>query len=464
MSVTHGVAVAEVTATSAVILARANRPGWLHVEVIGRRILRARPARATAASDLIAKVAVRRLRPGTRYRYRVWFSTSRRKRRAGASKRIAGSFVSALAARQEKAVRFVVGSDLGGQQYCRDAGRGGYAILAAIARASPDFYVAAGDHIYADNTCPAAGADGRRNIPGNFVGIDTLSWTDRAALREQFRRHWRYNRADPFQQRLLRATSLYAQWDDHEVVNDFGAAWDRWHTGTAGRAGYGNVVAEGLAAFRLWNAVPARMYRSFRWGRDLELFLLDNRSFRSRNDLPDGPGKTMLGGAQLAWLKAGLRRSTATWKVVAAAAPLSVPAGSDTARDGWASGGGPTGFEHELRDLLADLDAANVRNIVFANAGPHTAYVFEYRPDANGDGDPLVFHEFVTGPLSADRFPPRSIDSTFGPRPLYAEGGLFNFAVVTVGRAADGRAHLVVETRDENGVVRPTSRIDLVPQ
>jgi phosphodiesterase/alkaline phosphatase D-like protein len=127
-------------------------------------------------------------------------------------------------------------------------------------------------------------------------------------------------------------------------------------------------------------------------------------------------------------------------------------------------GGGPTGFEHELRDLLADLDAANVRNIVFANAGPHTAYVFEYRPDANGDGDPLVFHEFVTGPLSADRFPPRSIDSTFGPRPLYAEGGLFNFAVVTVGRAADGRAHLVVETRDENGVVRPTSRIDLVPQ
>jgi hypothetical protein len=31
------------------------------------------------------------------------------------------------------------------------------------------------------------------------------------------------------------------------------------------------------------------------WADDLELFLLDQRSYRSRNDAPDGPGKTMLG-------------------------------------------------------------------------------------------------------------------------------------------------------------------------
>ena len=60
---------------------------------------------------------------------------------------------------------------------------------------------------------------------------------------------------------------------------------------------------------------PYRVYRSFRWGTDLELFLLDARSYRSRNDLADTPDahKTLLGRAQLAWLKRGVAESTATW-------------------------------------------------------------------------------------------------------------------------------------------------------
>ena len=37
--------------------------------------------------------------------------------------------------------------------------------------------------------------------------------------------HWRYNRTDPAFQDFLRTTPMYVQWDDHEVINDFGAAW-----------------------------------------------------------------------------------------------------------------------------------------------------------------------------------------------------------------------------------------------
>ena len=142
------------------------------------------------------------------------------------------------------------------------------------------------------------------------------------------------------------------QWDDHEVVNDFGANWSYWNTPNKQRQGYQNLVHIGREAMFLYAPIdrhpdePDRIYRSFRWGKDLELFLLDARSYRSRNDLPDTPDnhKTLLGAAQLAWLKQGLAESTASWKVVSSDVPLSIPTGSNPdvfGRDGWANGPEP---------------------------------------------------------------------------------------------------------------------------
>ena len=75
---------------------------------------------------------------------------------------------------------------------------------------------------------------------------------------------------------------------------------------------------------------PYRIYRSFRWGRQAELFLLDARSYRSLNDLPDRADneKTLLGREQLDWLRGGLARSSATWKIVSTDVPLSIPTGT----------------------------------------------------------------------------------------------------------------------------------------
>ena len=60
------------------------------------------------------------------------------------------------------------------------------------------------------------------------------------------------------------------------------------------------------------------LYRSLRWGRHLELFVLDTRSYRDPNSALDSQQqpKTMLGSEQLAWLKDGLASSSATWKVI----------------------------------------------------------------------------------------------------------------------------------------------------
>ena len=49
---------------------------------------------------------------------------------------------------------------------------------------------------------------------------------------------------------------------------------------------------------------------------DVDIFLLDDRWYRSANDALDGPDKTMFGAAQLAWLRDALIYSHAPVKLV----------------------------------------------------------------------------------------------------------------------------------------------------
>jgi alkaline phosphatase D len=182
---------------------------------------------------------------------------------------------------------------------------------------------------------------------------------------------------------------------------------------------------------------------------------------------PDGPRKTLLGRRQLRWLARGLRRSRATWKVVASDVPISVPTGTfagTLGRDGWANGGSPTGFERELGELLGLLDRYDVRNLVFVTADIHWATSIRYETDADGDGDLLRFHEFASGPLSALTLTPVPLDPTFGPVSLYAEGGILNFGYARIAREPDGRMHFLADVRGEDGLVRPVSSIDLAPE
>ncbi len=478
-AITHGVASGDVRATTAIVWARADGTSTMQVQVSpSRRFsskLRRRTARATKGSDYTARLKLGGLRPDTRHYYRVWF-TRKIRGRTLASRKVVGSFRTAPAAGAATTMKLVFSGDLGGQKYCRDRRQGGYGILGEIAKLAPDFFLATGDMIYGDDECPPEGPDGAgpwQNIPGTFdsVGSGHVDWRKPAQVRDVYLRHWRYNRADAHFQRLLRSTPLYSQWDDHEVINDFGAAWPLYPPDPT-RAGYPNLVRAGRAALFLYGVIDGpRVYRSFRWGKDVELFVLDARSYRSRNDLADTPenAKTLLGAQQVAWLTAGLRASTATWKVVASGVALSIAAGPDESRDGWANGHGSesptyTGFERELRGLLADFDAANLRNVVVLSGDVHQPRQVRYDADYDGDGDSLLFHELIAGPLSASTRGPSPLDLTFSPVNLYAEGDLFNFGVVDVRTATDGKAHLRAEVRDATGAVRPGSLLDLTPR
>jgi alkaline phosphatase D len=459
--ITHGAAVGEVTDRTAVVWARSSAPAEMVVTYGDGLTAR---ARSEAARDFTARVKLSDLSPGTRYRYHVHFESA-----GETSETVEGSFKTAPGPEESSASSFVVAGDLGGHGFCREAASG-YAFFDRMRELNPDFFIANGDLIYADSDCPEARPDGGKNIPGDFRRIDdpAVDWTDAASVREIYLAHWRYNRADPSFQRFLLEVPTYSQWDDHEVINDFGAPWPRLAAAPE-RQGYLNLVRAGREALfdfhPLWpnEEEPDRIYRSFRWGSSLELFLLDARSYRSANDREDSKEKTLLGRAQLDWLKKGLSSSTATWKIVSSDVPLSIPTGSraeiygrDAFADGDPAGAPRTGSETELRELLTHLDREKVRNVVVVVTDVHFATSLRYEIDLDSDGKPLLFHELVTGPLSAVMLPPKTPDSTFAPRVLYVEGGIFNFGFARV----DGE-ELVYEVRDISGRVRDGSRLTL---
>ena len=142
-------------------------------------------------------------------------------------------------------------------------------------------------------------------------------------------------------------------------------------------------------------------------------------------------------------------------------------------RDGFADGNHPweatgfaarTGFEAELREMLAALDGANVKNLVFVVTDVHFATHLRYNVDVDGDGDNLLFHELVSGPLNAATAPvPPRLDPTFRPVTLFAEAGIFNFSYIRVERRGEASV-LTADVRDQTGAVRFGSRLKLVAE
>ena len=492
ISVSHGVASGDVTPNSALVWARATRgPAQMHVEYdtdpgfTNPQSVQTGPGSVITDTDFTAKIKLDQLTPDTRYYYRVWFTEGTPASGPPASGSTAGSFRTAPAPDTRRPISFTVVGDIAGQQFCRRPDQG-YQLFERMETLTPDFVIGNGDMIYADTACPISGpAEGFTawtNIPGDFPSIadPAVDWTNPTQVSEVYNRHWRYNRADPQFQRFLETTPIYAQWDDHEVINDFGATWQWWNKENRDRAGFPNLVNAGRNAFFSWNPIdrntdePNRVYRSFSWGADMDLFLLDDRSYRTRNDREGvTPGQeTLFGNVQLQWLEQNLLNSKATWKVISSDVPLSIPTGShadEFGRDAFANGTAPdfsstTGFERQLNELLTFIDDNQIENVVFFTTDVHFAMSLSYDTDPNGDGNPLIFHEFISGPANAIMAEPADPDPTFNPTVLYSEGDLFNFQYARLEPAADGTTHLIVDVRGEDGLRRPGSLVDLAPR
>jgi alkaline phosphatase D len=539
--ISHGIASGDVTDKSAIIWSRVNnQSAQMNVEYDTNANFTdplSKTAQANSTTDFTAHAKLDSLKPDTQYYYRVWFTdsdvyddtnsiTSNNTDLSSAPSNIAeqaevGTFRTApssnMTTNNSSAISFIWSGDLGGQSYCRTADEGGYRIFKSMQSLKPDFFIANGDMIYADGTCPAHGPIFFNNtsnqnttwinIPGDFKSIadPSVDWNNLTEVRSIFMDHWKYNKNDTYFKEFTKNTSMYSQWDDHDVINDFGAKWPYWNLFSMNRQGYPNIVKEGRNAFLDYSPMDTggsnnntgndddddtHIYRSFNWGKDLDIFLIDGRSYRSQNHLADTPdsNKTMLGDRQLEWLKQGLSNSNATWKIISSDIPISVPTGSNTSilgRDGWANGNETnnysyyTGFERELTDLFKLIDEHNIKNIVFLTTDVHFPVFLKYNFDLNNDGNMTDIYELVSGPLSALRtisladasrlgapFP--KLDGTFDPSLLYQEGNIFNFGYVRIedGRenGDNGKPHLIADIRGENGVTRPGSQLDLTPK
>ena len=424
-AITHGVQSGDVSADGGVVWARADRPSQMLVEVAtsesfknARSLL---PILAMPESDFAAKMLVENLPGGQDIFYRVKFRDL--SHTSVESEPVVGRFRTAPSDKRD--VSFVWGGDVAGQGWGINPDDGGMFTFSAMRKAKPDFFIHSGDTIYADGLIPSEVklADGKvwknTTIPEKAKVAETL---------DEFRAAHKYNFLDDNVRAFNAEVPIFVQWDDHEVTNNWSASKDL-------PAAYQErniwlLAARAAQAFHemypLRESIvePGRVYRKLSHGPLLDVFMLDERSYRGPNgpNLQEtyGPDAYFLGPDQIRWLKRELLNSRATWKVIASDMPLSLIVYDDYTNkkgsEAFAQGDGPArGRELEIADILRFIKTAPIQNTVWLTADVHYAAAHYCNPNKAQFQDFEPFWEFVSGPLHAGTFGPNELDNTFGP-------------------------------------------------
>lgn len=202
---------------------------------------------------------------------------------------VTGSFRTAPPPDRNDAVTFAVVTC---QMYADLDHAEGFNIYPAIAQLDPRFVAFTGDNVYYDSEQPVA----RSPAVARY--------------------HWERMYSLPRHVDLLRRVSTYWEKDDHDTLKN-----DSWPGQKVGEL----TFAEGQKIFREQVPIGETIYRTFRWGRHLQIWLTDGRDFRSPTTMKDGPEKTIWGKEQKEWLFRTVKASDATWKVLISPTPLVGP-------------------------------------------------------------------------------------------------------------------------------------------
>jgi alkaline phosphatase D len=230
----------------------------------------------------------------------------------------------------------------------------GHPIYPSMLALDPKFVIMTGDLVYYDNDGP------------------------RAVTPALARLHWERMFSLPRQIAMMRNAASYWLKDDHDTLVN-----DSWPGMKAGEL----TFAEGRRIFQQQAPIGEASYRTFRWGRDLQIWLVDGRDFRSANSMRDGPEKTIWGTEQKAWLKRTLEASNATWKLLISPTPL---VGPD--RPGKNDNHANAGFTHEGNEIRQWLKAHAPDNFFVVCGDRHWQY-HSIHPAAGT-------HEFSVGAAS----------------------------------------------------------------
>lgn len=270
-----------------------------------------------------------------------------------------------------------------------------FSIFDAARRDQPDFHLLLGDTMYADH-----------------------GW--RATSLDDYRRKYWENLSDPHLQAFARATPWWVIWDDHEVDNDFDSTWNSM---PAGRQAFQEAWP-----IRRNSDEPGRLYRSFRWGRLAEFFIVDTRQYRSAAATADGPLRTLLGREQLAWLRHGLLNSTANLKFVVSSGPLRY-----ASKDCW------PGFGFERDRLLRFVTENRIAGVTFLTGDMHYGAVVEHQEGIT---------EVTVGPMAQNPHDNSHVRGQRGVRYTYNGGVSYGRAHL---RPTPTGAEVFLSMRDHTG-------------
>ena len=494
-----GVTAGEVSSSSAIVWAHATSAGTVGVQVARdkrfKRVVGTGSTKAKSSNDNTVQLSVRHLAADTNYFYR--FSQ-------GNKHSVTGTFRTAPAANKSKTVRFAFSGDEDTQPargsstpFYNTLGDRNFAVFGAMKRENNNFNINFGDTIYSDSEVGASFVNG---VYQGFV--PALSVKDKWAK-------YRRNLALANLQNLRGSAGMYSHWDDHEFINDFGP-----NETLVGKDANGNVLnipgssvqGNGVKAFRDYMPVTYSskngIYRSVRWGKNLELFFLDERSFRSAKagsptistcnnpdtNAPDlaptlpqprrdffgaalvpslkrpvsaaclaainDPNRSLLGSRQYNAFTSAIKRSTATFKVIMNEVPIqeifALP------YDRW------EGYAAERKNLLTFLKN-NVKNVIFLTTDDHADLVNDARfttLSEQGGAVPSGITDVTVGPVATMTFK-REINQAVGQDPATgsAAGALDSIFLTPPPDAGLGMSCSVIDTFSYGQVTVTSSKL-----
>ena len=360
---------------------------------------------------------------------------------------------------------------------CQDYTNGYYPSYGYIANdATIDFVVHVGDFIYetVGGTSFQPGPYTDRNID---LPLDPTGTIKTAQGIADYRKLYQTYQSDPFLRAARENFTWIIIWDDHEMANDnyhdyannsqaapdhpFNADADKvnklrqlkfdsqqaWFEYTPSRVGLN------LSATDIFGRLS--IYRKFKFGNLVELFMTDERTYRSAHPFGEGQfvqryishlvpsvqgaaDRTMLGTTQRTWFINSVTTSTALWKVwgnevqfspftlylndaLAAAvnAFLGIPANAPYAytagvytfdNDAW------DGFQYERAVICGALKQAGVKNLVVLSGDFHSYYAslvkVDYANSSNADTN-LVGVEYMTPAITSSNLADQLNNGTF---------------------------------------------------
>jgi alkaline phosphatase D len=370
-----------------------------------RRVVARKNVKTGAASNHAVKARVTGLKAHEEYYYR--FSSK-------SADSAVGRFRTALPADSKAPVKFAFFS-------CQDYTHGYYNALDVMADGDYDFVVCLGDYIYSEAYHSVKGGTGVRDDKIGRENPSNPGIVREAVTLADYRAKYQLYRSDPLLRAVHAKFPMVMLWDDHEVQDNYVGKPGDGGLPAAKRFSLARKRAGRKAFFENMPAFPngERLYRKLSFGANVDLIVMDQRSYRDNQPCDDAvvapcadynQPRDMLGRSQMNWVKDALASSKAKWKVMAnevTIMPTRVLGGANYTYDTW------IGYPQEREELLTHIRDKQIKDVVFVTGDIHTFIAGDVRTGDGATGT-TVATELVGGSITSQSLGETTLDAGGG--------------------------------------------------